>query len=200
MQKSFIEEARRAQLIEAAIETLNEVGYSKTSLAKIAKKAGVSTGLTLYHFKDKHTLMAETLAAIYTGLTTHIIEQLHDIPTARQKIRTYIEVHLAYMGTRPKYFGAMIELAFARDLASTHSYHNGDEDEMTHSLEHILLEGQKNGEFKDFDPAMMALMINGTIDQFLGYLVVRPELNLEAYAQHIISVFEQSIVKEGNHE
>lgn len=41
--QSFIAEARREQIIEAAINTLDEIGYVKASLAQIAKNAGIST-------------------------------------------------------------------------------------------------------------------------------------------------------------
>lgn len=36
--QSFIAEARREQIITAAIEVLKEIGYVSTSLSKIAKK------------------------------------------------------------------------------------------------------------------------------------------------------------------
>jgi hypothetical protein len=55
--QSFIAEARRAQIIEAAIRTLDEIGYVQASLAQIAKRAGISTALISYHFSDKDDLM-----------------------------------------------------------------------------------------------------------------------------------------------
>ncbi|MDY0395687.1 TetR family transcriptional regulator [Virgibacillus halophilus] len=59
--QSFIAEARREQIIKAAIEVLKEVGYVSTSLAKIAKQANISTGLISYHFSGKEDLMNHTL-------------------------------------------------------------------------------------------------------------------------------------------
>ena len=43
--QSFIAEARREQIIEATIATLDEIGYVNASLAQIAKRAGISTPL-----------------------------------------------------------------------------------------------------------------------------------------------------------
>lgn len=37
--RSFIEEARRAQSIAAAIDTLADIGYGRVSLAQIARRA-----------------------------------------------------------------------------------------------------------------------------------------------------------------
>src|SRR5699024_11635376 len=59
--QSFIANARREQIIKAAIEVLKEIGYVKTSLAKIAQKAKISTGLISYHFSGKEDLMNNTL-------------------------------------------------------------------------------------------------------------------------------------------
>jgi AcrR family transcriptional regulator len=55
-------EARRAQLIEATIETIAARGYSRTTLTEVAQTAGLSHGLVLFHFKTKEMLLAETLA------------------------------------------------------------------------------------------------------------------------------------------
>lgn len=50
------------QLIEATIETLAERGFSRTTLTEVARTAGLSHGLVLFHFETKEKLLAETLA------------------------------------------------------------------------------------------------------------------------------------------
>ena len=54
-------DARRAQLIEATIATLAERGFSRTTLTDVARRAGLSHGLVLFHFQSKENLLAETL-------------------------------------------------------------------------------------------------------------------------------------------
>jgi TetR/AcrR family transcriptional repressor of bet genes len=54
-------EARRTQLIEATIETIAARGYSRTTLTEVARTAGLSHGLVLFHFETKEKLLAETL-------------------------------------------------------------------------------------------------------------------------------------------
>jgi TetR/AcrR family transcriptional regulator, transcriptional repressor of bet genes len=53
--------ARRAQLIEATIESLAERGFSRTTVTEVAARAGISHGLVLFHFQSKENLLAETL-------------------------------------------------------------------------------------------------------------------------------------------
>jgi AcrR family transcriptional regulator len=44
-QRSFIEEARRRQIIASAVEVISEVGFGNASLARIAEHAGISKGV-----------------------------------------------------------------------------------------------------------------------------------------------------------
>src|SRR5882757_8394362 len=56
--RTFTENARRAQIVRAAIETIGELGYRATALARIAERAGLSsTGMISYHFRGKDDLM-----------------------------------------------------------------------------------------------------------------------------------------------
>ena len=57
-------EARRAQIIEATIRTLATRGLARTTLTEVARAAGLSHGLVLFHFDSKEGLLAETLNAL----------------------------------------------------------------------------------------------------------------------------------------
>ena len=50
---SFIEQARRSQIVDTAIRTIAQRGYSQASLAEIAREAGISKGVISYHFEGK---------------------------------------------------------------------------------------------------------------------------------------------------
>lgn len=54
-------EARRAQLIQATIETIAVRGYARTTLTDVANQAGLSHGLVNFHFQSKEKLLTETL-------------------------------------------------------------------------------------------------------------------------------------------
>jgi len=49
--------ARRLELSEAALETLGELGYARTSLREIAQKSPFSHGVFHYYFSDKTDLI-----------------------------------------------------------------------------------------------------------------------------------------------
>ncbi|WP_237759836.1 TetR/AcrR family transcriptional regulator [Arthrobacter alpinus] len=50
-------EVRRAELAAAALATLSEFGYARTSLREIAQKSGFSHGVFHYYFRDKVELI-----------------------------------------------------------------------------------------------------------------------------------------------
>ena len=63
-----IRDQRRQELIQATIAVIARHGYSGTTVARVARKAGVSTGLMNFHFDSKDRLFRATfdfLAAEY---------------------------------------------------------------------------------------------------------------------------------------
>ena len=49
---------RRAELVDAALETLGELGYARTSIREIAQKSRFTHGVIHYYFSDKVDLIA----------------------------------------------------------------------------------------------------------------------------------------------
>ena len=87
-QRSFVEAARRAQIVEAAIATIAEEGYARASFVRIAKRAAISPGLISYHFTAKDELITEVLrtfaqrvdrAMAWAGEVAGHVEALHRI-------------------------------------------------------------------------------------------------------------------------
>lgn len=186
---SFIEQARRAQIIEAAIEVLASMGYARASFAQIAKQAGISTSLIPYHFKNKDELTREVYRTIKTNRDNTVRQQVAQGDSAARKLEIAIEADLAYMGTRPHQFQALIEILFgARNSLRGLEHMGADDDHGAITIENILVEGQKNGEFGDFNARHVALIIDGARDTFLAQLPMRPDENLETFSTSLIKM------------
>lgn len=81
-------DARRLQLIEATIETIAARGISRTTLNEVARRAGLSHGLVLFHFESKENLLSETLtfmAEEYHRSWTEALAGKDDDPAAQLK-------------------------------------------------------------------------------------------------------------------
>lgn len=61
---------RRKQLVLAAIDSIVELGMSATTLATVAKAAGLSQGVAVFYFKTKENLLLETLTHHYEEYDT----------------------------------------------------------------------------------------------------------------------------------
>ncbi len=54
-------EFRKQQLVEATFDCIDKLGLSQTTLAHIAKHAGVSQGNVIFHFQSKDLLLEQAL-------------------------------------------------------------------------------------------------------------------------------------------
>ena len=57
-------EVRKDQLIRATIRSIARHGLSLTTIATVAKEAGLSQGIINLHFKSKERLLEETLSHV----------------------------------------------------------------------------------------------------------------------------------------
>ncbi|WP_020594438.1 TetR/AcrR family transcriptional regulator [Kiloniella laminariae] len=71
---------RRRQLIEAAIDSIVEHGMSATTLATVAKSAGLSQGAAVFYFQTKENLLVETLRYHYQEYQDLWQEELEKAP------------------------------------------------------------------------------------------------------------------------
>src|ERR1700723_819410 len=89
--RSFIENARRAQIIECAIEAIAELGYATASLAEIAKRAGVSKGVISYHFAGKAELIEQVVNSLLEKGGAMMLPRVVAEHDAIGMLRAYIE-------------------------------------------------------------------------------------------------------------
>jgi TetR/AcrR family fatty acid metabolism transcriptional regulator len=68
-ERSFIERARRGQIVQCAIDAIAELGYANASLAEIARRAGVSKGVISYHFEGRRELVEEVVKSVLAKAT-----------------------------------------------------------------------------------------------------------------------------------
>src|SRR6266481_3424112 len=89
------EEARRVQLVEVTIDSLAEVGYVGTTLAEIARRAGVSPGLVSHYFGDKDGLLEAAFRTLARTLAVRVRARLAQARTPRARVQAVIDTNLA---------------------------------------------------------------------------------------------------------
>ncbi len=92
---SLIEDTRRRQLVEVTIDSLAELGYTGTTLAQIAARAGVSPGLVAHYFGDKDGLLEAAFRSLARRVGDHVRARLRQVSTPRGRIQAVIDANLA---------------------------------------------------------------------------------------------------------
>jgi betaine-aldehyde dehydrogenase len=90
-----LEETRRAQLIEVTIDSLADVGYVGTTLAQIARRAGVSPGLVAHYFGEKDALLEAAFRSLARVLAARVRTALALAGTPRERVQAVIDTNLA---------------------------------------------------------------------------------------------------------
>jgi TetR/AcrR family fatty acid metabolism transcriptional regulator len=194
---SFIEAARRAQIIECAIETIATLGYAQASLAQIARRAGISKGVISYYFSSKEALIEQIVTEMYAAATAFMVPQIAAESTARGMLQAYLRSDIAYIAAHRMQIAAIIEIVRnVRTKDGELRYHPGWEKSDLEGLEAILRQGQEADEFRAFDLRIMAVTIRGAIDAVGRFLVDHPNRDGEGYAQELVTLFDRATRKE----
>ncbi len=91
--RELASDARRTQLMEAAITCFAESGIARTSMRDIARKAGVSIGNLYNHFPGRDDLIAE-IARMETQGLTGIVKAVEACGERKQAVETFVSRYL----------------------------------------------------------------------------------------------------------
>lgn len=187
---SFIQKARRQQLIECAIAITAEEGYTAASLASVAKRAGVSKGVVLYHFQNKEALVESVVEAIFGELREAIVPRIVAAETASGRLRALIQSQFSFLEQhREKLLALSHILPAHRNERGELSLLAAAERDARGGISAILEAGQKDGEFRDFAIRPMAATILSAMNGALGQWVSDPSLSLKHYAAELVTLF-----------
>ena len=197
--RTFIETARRAQIVAAAIDTIAELGYGQASLARIAERAGTSKGVICYHFGGKDDLIKELVAELSARGRAYLGPRLEAEPTGAGMLRTYIESNLAFMRENRNHVVAAVEIALnGRGTDGGPLYDFSIRDAGVAALQQLLAHFQGTGEFRaGFDPLVMATAIRAALDAVPPRLARDPGLDVGHYGRELADLFHLATRPEG---
>lgn len=179
--------------MECAIAALAEEGYARASLARIAERAGVSKSVIVYHFGGKEELLGQVAAEVFKVAYEVVHPRVAAEPTAAGRLRAYLEARVGFLTTHRDHMLALFEIWMnLRDEAGRPSLGETDAKPTVDAIERILIDGQDSGEFTDFSTDVMAMAVRQAVDGVLLQLRVRPDLDIEAYAQELVALFDRA--------
>ena len=185
--RSFIETARRAQIVAAAIDTIAELGYARASFAQIARRAGLSsTGLISYHFGGKDELIAAVVDEVVGAMGRFMGDRMRTASAPREALLVYIEGNVEFIASHRSEMKALLDVF----MNGGFHYDTDSEQAVLSPVEEILRAGQAAGEFRGFDTKVMSTLIQRAIDGLPFLLAAEPDLDLNAYASEVFTAFD----------
>lgn len=194
-ERSFIEDARRAQIVGCAVRVLAEVGYARTSLARVAARAGVSKGVISYHFAGKDELLVRVVTSVYEAGAEYIRPRVEAAETASGMLRAYLTANIEYLRDHHEEIVAVTEVVLnLRDPDGRLRFVDDTEgtEPMLAPLRAIFEKGQADGEFRDFDPHTMAWTVRTVIDGINRRRVVEPGLDFDTCVAEVVGLFDHA--------
>ncbi|HWE91036.1 MAG TPA: TetR/AcrR family transcriptional regulator [Pseudonocardiaceae bacterium] len=190
--RTFADEARRRQLVECAIEVIAEEGFAQASLARVAQRAGVAKSVVLYHFANKDELVEQVLTAVSMASIEGVPARIAAASTARDKLRVMIESLLGFVAEHRTYALAALETwnmtrSLPGRLRLVAEREKGADD-----IRDFFAEGQRVGEFGEFDPRVMAVMFRQAIDAAGLEIALDPDADLRAFAAELVTLFDRA--------
>ncbi|MFQ5788891.1 MAG: TetR/AcrR family transcriptional regulator [Acidobacteriota bacterium] len=203
---TFIEEARRRQIVKTAIETIAARGFSQASLAEIARKAGISKGVISYHFAGKEELIEEILACLLWEPAEFIKERVNRCESALDKLRAYVEANFEFMESHRDNYVALVDLWGRRGGSVDHDHFNAEAYEPSRRyLGRILDMGKETGEFRSLPLLTTASLIQASIDGvMLQWVFDEGAIDLRASRDELVEMWSDYVTtrsaKERRHE
>lgn len=182
--------ARQAQLLDCAIDALVEEGYAGTSIAEVARRAGVSKGVVTYHFPSKEDLLGEVAASLYRDAGKQISQATGGSDSVLDGLTEYIRSNLAFVAEHPRHVHAVMEVA-----ANTRTTYGAprSEDPLSAHLRELIERGQATGELAEVDAGVLAVTIRASIDAAAARAACDPTAEPRSHAKHLITIVRRTL-------
>lgn len=121
-QLSVLKEARKEQILMAALELFSKRGYQNTAISDIAKKAKLSKGLLYNYFESKEDLLNEVVLFAFKE-TTEVDDAMYDlnIKTPKQVFASLLDEYFSMLKEQQDLMKLTLSLAVqASAIPSVH--------------------------------------------------------------------------------
>lgn len=148
MPRSRDQVARRAQLLEAAVQVINDRGPARMQMKDVADMAGMATGTVYYYYDNVDEILRHVRAMAYDRYYTARVQAVSGLADPRQKMRTMIDMGLPRPQDEPLSL-ALYQIMVAKARDAKHAEMISDLcGEQRRLYQQILDEGTTSGHFR----------------------------------------------------
>lgn len=160
MPKVGMEPIRRRQVIDATMLCLHEEGIARTSLQRIALRAGITSGLILHYFDGKEGLFEAVYQDLYARLDEETDRRLQIAKTSSDKLAALMEAQVCAEMVAPHIVSTWFLLgAKAPETPALARMEQTNTQQLANSITEILKEiGQSATEASEISEELIALI------------------------------------------
>lgn len=155
-----MEPLRRRQVIDATMACIHEEGIARTSLQRIAGRAGITPGLILHYFNGKDGLFQAVYQDLYTRLEEETVRRLDKAETPADRLFALLEAQVCAEMVAPHIVSTWFTLgAKAPETPALARMEAINTRQLSDNLTGILKEtGQPQAEAKEISEELIALI------------------------------------------
>lgn len=160
-------DARREQMLRAALAVISERGYPDTRIADVADRAGISPALVIYYFKTRDRLLTEAIRYAEDGWYADSQRRMEALPTAAGRLEELVAMSCLPEDDVEPHSSWLLWLDFwaqaARNPEVASVRQNSDE-RWREVISTQVVAGQEAGEFCEVYPADFAIALSALLD------------------------------------
>lgn len=195
---SFIEAARRQQLVAAAVATVNELGYHRASLAEIGARAHIARSAVLYYFTSKEGLLLDLVETVFASLGQSLTLAVDRAEGPAARLRSYAEAYISHVDAERHAVAAAVEIVVSHRTADGTPLYLVEDDEDTALLRSILEAGMEDGTFRQMPLSVATGLVEGVLEHSITLVQREPGVDLtELRTQAVPFLFRALGVDDG---
>jgi AcrR family transcriptional regulator len=178
-----LSDARRRQILKAAVQVIAEKGLCDTGIKDVADRAGTSPALVIYYFGKKDVLLAEALSFADEGFYAQTAEAVAKMSSARDRLVELVRSSCSVGEAEEDFDEWVLWLDLwaraPRDPDVARDRQALDRRWRT-SITEIVRDGQAAGEFAPVDAELFALRLAALMDGLAILVVLKdPDVDRE---------------------
>jgi AcrR family transcriptional regulator len=160
--------AKRRLILEAALTLFSEQGFHGTSMALLAKTAGLPVGTIYRHFTSKEELIHALYSELKRDRLVAMVAHERDGMSLRARFDLYWKNTFDYCLAHPREFKFAEQYAYSPFLSdASKAMHT----EIAKALAAFFEEGYRSGIFKSLPPQILMLLVTGPINALTAHAI-----------------------------
>ena len=175
-------EAKKKQIITAAIHVFARNGVTKTRMVQIAEAAGIGKGTIYEYFRSKEEIFSSAFNTMFAEMEKRLQQIIASDIGPLEKLRQLIYTSIDFYGHEASDFSAIMMDFWAEGIRTKN-------EEILHAINLkqiyrdfrqlislIVKDGIKQGVFKKTDPTAFAAITMAAMDGIFLQIIMEPEI------------------------